>query len=138
MPLARELTDLPVVRHRRLLHYAGTTLSPGLRHSVTVSAVSSWLPLPAGPGYGVDNLPYGVVGGRVIVPLGDGLRHLERTLATLAPDLSRLVATPSLDPLLAAGPDSWAAVRGRCGGCSPRTPPSTARGRAPPAPARPA
>jgi fumarylacetoacetase len=74
--------------------------------------VSSWLPLPAGPGYGVDNLPYGVVDGRVVVPLGDGLLDLETTLVALAPDLSRLVAGPSLDPLLAAGPDRWTAVRG--------------------------
>jgi fumarylacetoacetase len=60
----------------------------------------------------VDNLPYGVVGSRVVVPLGDGLLDLETTLVALAPDLSRLVAGPSLDPLLAAGPDRWTAVRG--------------------------
>jgi fumarylacetoacetase len=73
--------------------------------------VSSWLPLPAGTGFGVGNLSYGVVGDRVVVPLGDRLLDLETVLGTLAPDLSRLVDRPSLDGLLAAGPAGWAEMR---------------------------
>jgi len=72
----------------------------------------TWLPLPAGTGFGVDNLPYGVVGGRVVVPVGDDLLDLAAALAPVQARLAGLVDRPSLDPLLAAGPATWAAVRG--------------------------
>jgi fumarylacetoacetase len=54
-------------------------------------------------------LAYGVVDGRVVVPLGDRLVDLARTLP---PELAGVVAGPTLDPLLAAGPQVWADVRG--------------------------
>jgi fumarylacetoacetase len=59
-------------------------------------------------GFGVETLPYGVVGGRVVVPLGD--RQLDLA-AVLPPGLAGLAAGPTLDRLLAAGPERWAAVR---------------------------
>jgi fumarylacetoacetase len=74
--------------------------------------VSSWLPLPAGSGFGVENLPYGLVGGRVVVPVGDRLLDLAAALARVDGTLARLVDRPSLDPLLAAGRPTWDAVRG--------------------------
>jgi fumarylacetoacetase len=67
--------------------------------------------VPDGTGFGVENLPYGVAGSRVVVPLGDRALDLETMVVTLAPELSRLVSEPSLDRLLAAGPDAWAEVR---------------------------
>jgi fumarylacetoacetase len=73
--------------------------------------VSSWLPLPATTGFGVENLPYGVVGSRVVVPLGDRLLDLATALARVDGTLARLVDRPTLDPLLAAGRPSWDAVR---------------------------
>jgi fumarylacetoacetase len=74
--------------------------------------VSSWLPLRAGTGFGVENLPYGVVASRVVVPLGDRLLDLATALARVDGRLARLVDRPSLDPLLAAGRPAWDAVRG--------------------------
>jgi fumarylacetoacetase len=73
--------------------------------------VSSWLPLPATTGFGVENLPYGVVGRRVVVPLGDRLLDLATALARVEGTLARLVDRPSLDLLLAAGRPAWDAVR---------------------------
>jgi len=76
-----------------------------------VSAVSSWLPLPANTGFGPDTLPYGVVGNRVVVPIGDQLLDLATALARVDGTLARLVDRPTLDPLLAAGRPTWDAVR---------------------------
>jgi fumarylacetoacetase len=75
--------------------------------------VSSWLPLPADTGFGPHTLPYGVVGERVMVPLGDRLLDLATALARVDGTLARLVDRPTLDPLLAAGRPTWDAVRGR-------------------------
>jgi fumarylacetoacetase len=73
--------------------------------------VSSWLPLPASTGFGPDTLPYGVVGNRVVVPIGDRLLDLAAALARVDGTLARLVDRPTLDPLLAAGRPTWDAVR---------------------------
>ena len=73
--------------------------------------MSSWLPLPANTGFGPDTLPYGVVGSRVVVPLGDQLLDLATALARVDGTLARLVDRPTLDPLLAAGRPTWDAVR---------------------------
>jgi fumarylacetoacetase len=72
----------------------------------------SWSAVPADSGFGVGNLPYGVVGGRVVVRFGDGVLDLAAVLGPVEPDLAGRVAGRSLDRLLAAGPDTWAAVRG--------------------------
>jgi fumarylacetoacetase len=73
--------------------------------------VSSWLPLPANTGFGPDTLPYGVVGNRVVVPIGERLLDLATALARVDGTLARLVDRPTLDPLLAAGRETWDAVR---------------------------
>ena len=73
--------------------------------------MSSWLPLPANTGFGPDTLPYGVVGDRVVVPIGDRLLDLATALARVDGALARLVDRPTLDPLLAAGRSTWDAVR---------------------------
>jgi fumarylacetoacetase len=56
-------------------------------------------------GFGLDNLPYGVVGGRCVVRYGD-------QLLPLAP-LDPIFARPTLNPFLAAGRAKWEAVRER-------------------------
>jgi fumarylacetoacetase len=73
--------------------------------------VSSWLPLPANTGFGPDTLSYGVVGNRVVVPIGDRVLDLATALARVDGTLARLVDRPTLDPLLAAGRPTWDAVR---------------------------
>ena len=73
--------------------------------------MSSWLPLPANTGFGPDTLPYGVVGNRVVVPIGDRLLDLATALARVDGTLARLVDRPTLDPLLAAGRPTWDAIR---------------------------
>ena len=73
--------------------------------------MSSWLSFPANTGFGPDTLPYGVVGNRVVVPIGDRLLDLATALARVDGALARLVDRPTLDPLLAAGRPTWDAVR---------------------------
>lgn len=77
--------------------------------------------MPVGDGFGVDHLPYGVfsIGDappRVGVRYGDGVLDLSA-------DDPALFAQPTLNPFLAAGPEVWAATRGRVtdllGGLSP-------------------
>ncbi|HWK29713.1 MAG TPA: fumarylacetoacetate hydrolase family protein [Solirubrobacter sp.] len=54
-------------------------------------------------GFGIDNLPYGVAGGRCVVRYGDALLGLARLHPTLA--------TGTLNPFLAAGRAVWEQVR---------------------------
>jgi fumarylacetoacetase len=56
-------------------------------------------------GFGLDNLPYGVVEGRCVVRYGDHVLPLDR--------LDPLFAGPTLNPFLAAGRPKWEAVRER-------------------------
>jgi fumarylacetoacetase len=71
--------------------------------------------LPPGTGFGTDNLPYGVfsTGGgdrrRVGVAFGDWVIDASRLDVPAADAL----AQPSLNPLLARGPGTWAALRAR-------------------------
>lgn len=72
---------------------------------------------------GVDDdsaatLPYGVVEWpgaavpRVVTRVGDRVLDLAGALERAGSELAALVRGPSLDTLLAAGPDAWAALRG--------------------------
>jgi fumarylacetoacetase len=74
------------------------------------TAGPSWLELPAGTGFGVENLPYGVfstpgTGRRTGVAIGD--RVLDLAAATGDP----VHATGTLNAFLAQGPAAWAALR---------------------------
>jgi fumarylacetoacetase len=75
----------------------------------------TWLELPEGTGFGPTNLPYGVfdAGGsrRVGVRIGDDVLDVTAVAARRAPDLVPLLDGPVLNPLLAAGPQAWRAVR---------------------------
>ncbi|HWS39382.1 MAG TPA: fumarylacetoacetase [Actinoplanes sp.] len=65
--------------------------------------------------FGIQTLPYGVFSTtgdpRPGVAYGDRVIDLPATVSRLAPELSAHVAGPSLDTLLAAGPQVWAALR---------------------------
>ena len=78
---------------------------------------TTWLPVPAGSPFGIDNLPYGAVEWpghqrpRVAVPIGDSVLDLAGALERVSGDLAFLVRGPSLDHLLGAGPEAWSALR---------------------------
>lgn len=67
--------------------------------------------------FGIETLPYGVFSTaddprpRTGVAFGDRVVDLPATVARLSPGLSGHVAGPSLDALLAAGPEIWASLR---------------------------
>jgi fumarylacetoacetase len=74
----------------------------------------------AGSGFGVENLPYGVVasaGGppRPAVRVGDHALDLHQLAAggLLAGVPAETFAAPTLNPFLTLGPEAWSAVRGR-------------------------
>ncbi|WP_034271334.1 fumarylacetoacetase [Haloechinothrix halophila] len=72
----------------------------------------TWAPVPAGSGFGIANLPYGVFtppGGapRVGVRIGD---HVLDLAAALGDDV---FARPSLNPFMAQGRANWSQVRER-------------------------
>lgn len=78
----------------------------------------TWVPGAAGSLYDVDNLPYAVVTttssdgpGRIGVRIGDLVLDLGAAARTLRPEWSSLLDVPALNPLLAAGPATWAEVR---------------------------
>jgi fumarylacetoacetase len=75
----------------------------------------SWLDLPPGTGFGVDNLPYGVFSApgtarRTGVAVGDAVLDLA---AATGDDVH---ATGSLNALMARGPRAWAALRAQLTG----------------------
>jgi fumarylacetoacetase len=82
-----------------------------------VAVTTTWLPVPADSEFGIANLPYGVVEWpghqrpRVAVPIGDAVLDLAGALERIDGDLAFLVRGPSLDHLLAEGPEAWAAMR---------------------------
>ncbi|WP_433729148.1 fumarylacetoacetase [Actinoplanes sp. CA-051413] len=67
--------------------------------------------------FGVATLPYGVFStapdsrARVGVAIDDLILDLAAAVQQFAPELAPVVAGPSLDTLLAAGPDAWSQVR---------------------------
>ncbi|MGR6965046.1 fumarylacetoacetase [Geodermatophilus sp. URMC 61] len=72
----------------------------------------SWLDLPAGTGFGLDNLPYGVFSDasgrrRTGVAIGDSVLDLA---AATGDDVH---ATGSLNAFMARGPQAWADLRAR-------------------------
>ena len=71
----------------------------------------SWLPTAADSGFGLDNLPYGADEDAVLVAIGDAVLDLTACTRATGSAYADVFAQPSLDRLLAAGPDTWAAVR---------------------------
>ncbi|GLY06536.1 fumarylacetoacetase [Actinoplanes sp. NBRC 101535] len=77
----------------------------------------TWTDVRADHPFGIATLPYGVFGTpddprpRTGVAIGDRILDLTAATRQLAPDLVAVVAGPSLDALLAAGPAQWASLR---------------------------
>ena len=77
----------------------------------------TWLDVPRTHPFGIQTLPYGSFTTpdgpvpRVGVAIGDDVLDLTAAAATLLPEHAGLFAAGVLDPLLAAGPPVWAAVR---------------------------
>jgi fumarylacetoacetase len=76
----------------------------------------TWLDLPDDSAYGIDNLPFGVFSTadelpRVGVRVGDQIVDLAPVAATEALEGAELFAQPSLNPFMAQGRPTWAAVR---------------------------
>jgi fumarylacetoacetase len=78
--------------------------------------MTSWVEVPQGSPFPVQNLPYGVFsyGGeapRVGVALGDWVIDLAPLAGTAGLDGGHVFQAPSLNPFLALGRQSWTAVR---------------------------
>ena len=71
----------------------------------------AWLPIPAGSGFGLTNLPYAVCPDGVVVAVGDFLLDAGAAARSTGSSYADLLAQPSLDTLLAAGPRAWAELR---------------------------
>lgn len=76
----------------------------------------TWVKAAAGSAYDVDNLPYAVFstaesGPRIGVRIGDHVLDLGAAATALRPDWRVLLDTVALNPLMADGPATWAAVR---------------------------
>ncbi len=77
----------------------------------------SWLDVPADHPFGRHTLPYGAFRtdpdrpSRVGVAIGEHVLDVAAVAEQLEPGLVPLLAAPTLDPLLAAGPRAWAEVR---------------------------
>ncbi|GAB1640099.1 fumarylacetoacetase [Krasilnikovia sp. MM14-A1259] len=84
---------------------------------MTTDTATTWLDVPADHPFGIATLPYGVFstasdpGTRVGVAIGEMILDLPAAVSRLAPELAPAVAGPSLDALLAAGPQTWERVR---------------------------
>ncbi|GAB3252612.1 fumarylacetoacetase [Nocardioides dilutus] len=82
----------------------------------TPSSTPTWVPGAHGSLYDVDNLPYAVFSDasgprRVGVRIGDHVLDLAAAASTSAAPYVPLVESASLNALMAAGPETWAAVR---------------------------
>ena len=75
----------------------------------------TWLDLPSGTGFGIENLPYGVFdagdGPRIGVAVGQYVLDVGAVAVHRGHDLEPLLVAPVLNPLLAAGRPAWQAVR---------------------------
>ena len=79
--------------------------------------MTSWLPSATGSGFDVDHLPYGVfvaadAAPRVGVRIGDQVLDVAGLARAEKQQWASIVDVGTLNPLLAAGPAVWSAVRG--------------------------
>jgi fumarylacetoacetase len=81
-----------------------------------VTAPRTWVEGAAGSLFGVDNLPYGVFSHedeppRVGVRIGEQVLDVAPVAAGQMLEVAHFFEEPSLNPLMAAGPATWASVR---------------------------
>jgi len=93
----------------------------------------TWVPGADGSGFGLENLPYGVVadgdgGSRIAVRVGDHALDLPALVeAGLLVDPAGALRAPTLNPLLALGRPAWQALRARLRGLLSAGSPDAAR-----------
>nr|WP_211658704.1 fumarylacetoacetase [Phytoactinopolyspora halophila] len=78
----------------------------------------TWVPIPEGSGFGLQNLPYGVFAPagaepRVGVRIGDHVLDLAAAFADQPEIDNDVFARPSLNAFMATGPAAWTSVRTR-------------------------
>jgi fumarylacetoacetase len=84
---------------------------------MTAASAGSWVGVPEGSGFGLENLPYGVFsrGGsserRLGVRVGEHVLDLAGAASAVGAPFAPLAAQPTLNPLMAAGPRVWREVR---------------------------
>jgi fumarylacetoacetase len=88
--------------------------------------MTSWVPVPAGSHFTIDNLPYGVWSRadgerRIGVAIGDHVLDLTAVAAAglldgALPDAARVFGTPTINELMSRGRPAWSAVRRAIGG----------------------
>jgi fumarylacetoacetase len=71
----------------------------------------AWPPAPADSAFGPANLPYAATTDGVVVAIGDAVVDAAAVARATGSAYADLLAAPSLDRLLAAGPAVWAQVR---------------------------
>ena len=80
---------------------------------------TSWIDPGGADHFGLQTLPYGIAVregiSSVVSRIGDTVLDLAAIARTLAPELERLLDRPTLNPLMAAGPDAWVPVRAALG-----------------------
>ena len=70
-----------------------------------------WLSIPPDSPFPLTNLPYGATPQGVVVAIGDMMLDAGATASALGSAYAEVLARPSLDALLAAGPSAWSSVR---------------------------
>ena len=73
--------------------------------------MGSWLPVPADTPFPLTNLPYAATTAGVVVAIGDMMLDAGAAANALGSPYADVLAQPSLDALLAAGPQMWSSVR---------------------------
>ena len=73
--------------------------------------MGSWLSIPVDSPFPLTNLPYAATERGVVVAIGDMVLDAGTAAAALGSPYAELLAQPSLDALLAAGPATWGQVR---------------------------
>ena len=76
----------------------------------------SWVPVPTGSPFPIDNLPYGVFSGgssgpRVGVAIGEHVLDAGAAAASVGSSMAGFLGRDSIDALMAAGPAVWAEAR---------------------------
>jgi fumarylacetoacetase len=73
--------------------------------------VRSWLSIPSDSPFPLTNLPYGATAHGVVVAIGDMMLDAGAAAGALDSAYAEVLAQPSLDGLLAAGPTAWSGIR---------------------------
>jgi len=76
------------------------------------ATAAGWVEVEPDSHFPLDNLPYGVSAGGVVVAIGSSVLQAGVAAGAVGSSYADVLSSPSLNPLLALGPQGWAAVRG--------------------------